>query len=649
MRVRLPVVRIPFLLVAATLALCATAFTYAATESAPSESPRTQWPSYGGDAASSKYSPLDQINSANASALKVAWIWQSPDNALVNADRTLTPIGFKATPIVIDDVLYTSTSLGQVAAIQAATGQTLWNFDTGSWRAGRPTNLGFNHRGVALWSHEGARRILMPTNDARLWSLDARDGRPDPAFGEGGVVDLANGLGRDIDRKRYSVISSPMIVGDTVVVGSSIWDGPTHKEAPPGHVRGFDAKTGEQRWMFHTIAQGGEPGAETWEQGSWAYTGNTNVWTLMSADPELGYVYLPTSTPTNDWYGGHRLGDNLFAESLVCVDARTGERVWHFQMVHHGLWDYDLPAAPNLLNIVVDGRPIKAVAQVSKQGFVYVFDRVSGKPVWPIEERPVPASTVPGERAAPTQPFPTRPLPFDLQGISDATLVDFTPALRDEAWGIVREFDYGDIYTPPSLKGTINLPGWSGGAEWTGAAVDPESGMLYVPSLTQPMVVALTRGDPQKTDFAYVRSRGVASIAGPRGLPLTKPPYSRITAIDLNTGEHRWMVPFGDGRREDVIKAGLPDPGPVGGNRPGGPLLTRTLLFVAEGGRRPEEWQLHVFDKADGRTLARIPLPAAPTGTPMTYLSGGRQYIVLAAGYAAEAQLIALALPAQQR
>jgi quinoprotein glucose dehydrogenase len=604
------------------------------------------WSSYGADPQSTKYSPLAQIDAGNFADLEVTWIWDSPDNAMVRDNRRLTPIGYKSTPVIADGVLYVSTSLGQVAAIDAVTGTELWRFDTGSWRAGRPTNLGFNHRGVALWQGaEGTERVLMPTNDGRLWSLDAGTGKPDPQFGENGVVDLAQGLGREIERKHYSVISAPTIVGNTVIVGSSIMDGPRTKEMPPGHVRGFDIASGEQRWMFHTIPQKGEAGVETWEDGAWIHTGNTNVWTLMSADPESGYVYLPTGTPTNDWYGGHRKGDNLYAESLVCVDAATGERIWHFQMVHHGLWDYDLPAAPNLVDIVVDGKAIKAVAQVSKQGYLYVFDRLTGEPVWPIEERPVPQSQVPGEQTSATQPRPTRPAPFEQQGISSETLIDYTPELREAALKIVAEYDHGPLYTPPSLRGTINLPGWAGGANWSGAAVDPSSGIIYIPSVSSPMVVKLRPGE--KTEFDYVRGRGVNALEGPAGLPLVKPPYSRVTAIDLNTGEHLWMQPFGDGLRQKVIAAGIADPGAVGGPRPGGPLLTSTLLMIGEGGRskRPV---LRAFDKLNGSVVGEVPLPGPPTGTPMTYQQDGRQFIVLAAGYADQARLIALALPKER-
>ncbi len=575
--------------------------------------------------------------------LRVAWSWDSPDNMLVAKDPSLTAWGFKSSPLMIDGVLYISTSLNQVAAIEASTGKQLWVFDTETWKLGRPANLGFNHRGVGYWTDGKTARILMPTNHAYLWSLDAATGKPDPDFGDDGVVDLAVGLGRDINRRLYSVISAPMIVKDVIVVGSSISDGPRQKEMPPGHVRGFDVRTGEQRWIFHTIPQGDEFGADTWENDSWKYSGNTNVWTVMSADPELGYVYLPTGTPTNDWYAGHRLGDNLFAESLICVDAQSGERVWHFQMVHHGLWDYDLPAAPNLVDIVVDGKAIKAVAQVSKQAHIYVFDRVTGEPVWPIVEQPVGKSTIPGERASPTQPIPSRPKPFDLQGISGETLIDFTPELRAGALKILEPFDYGPLFTPPSLKGTVNLPGWGGGANWSGAAVDPDTGIIYIPSVTGPMVVQLRKGDPEKTNFDYVRGGGINRIRGPEGLPLTKPPYGRITAIDLNTGEHVWMVPHGEGIRQKIIELGIPDPGPVGARGSAGPVLTKSLLFLAQASQQKSV--LRAFDKSTGAVVHEIELPGRPYGTPITYMSNSRQFISLTIVEAGtRAKLIGLSL-----
>ena len=604
----------------------------------------TDWPAYGNDPGSTKYADLDQLNANNVAKLRVAWQWQSPDNALVRADPKKTPWGFKSTPLKVGHMLYTSTSLGHVAAIDAATGKSIWVFDTRTYADGRPTNLGFNHRGVAYWSNnKGQSRIFMPTNNGYLWALDAETGEPLQGFGQAGRVDLTLGLGRAIERKHYSVISAPTVVADVVVVGSSILDGPKNKEMPPGHVRAFDPITGEQVWVFETIPQGQAYGSNTWENESWRYTGNANVWTGISADLELGYVYLPTGTPTNDWYGGHRLGDNLFAESLICVDARTGKRVWHFQMVHHGLWDYDLPAAPTLMNIVVNDKPIKAVAQVSKQGFVYVFDRVTGEPVWPIHETPVPQSTVPGERSSPTQPIPSKPAPFERQGMSESHLIDFSPELFTEAKAIMNQFQTGPLYTPPSIQGTLNLPGWGGGANWTGAAFDPQLQILYIPSQASPIAVKLKPGNPDETNFNYVRSRSVNRVRGPKGLPLIKPPYARVTAIDMGTGEPLWMTINGNGPRQKIIDSGLPDPGPLGATWSGGPVLTKSLLLVSQAdGQRNV---LRAFNKLDGRIITEIDLPARPWGTPMTYMQDGKQFIVIASGEAQDAKLVALALP----
>lgn len=411
---------------------------------------------------------------------------------------------------------------------------------------------------------------------------------------------------------------------------------------PPGHVRAFNPDTGELEWIFRTVPQPGEFGNETWVNDSWEYTGNTNSWTIMSADDELGITYIPIGTPSNDWYGGRRLGDNLFAESLVALNTETGERLWHFQMVHHGLWDYDLPAAPTLVDINVDGREIKAVAQISKQGFTYVFDRVTGEPVWPIEERSVPASNVPGEIAAATQPFPTKPAAFEPQGISDETLIDYTPELRQQALQIIEEFDYGPLFTPPSLRGTIQFPGWFGGGEWHGAAFDPDTGLYYIPSASAPIVVQLREAQRQRAELGYVRG-GAQSVSGPQGLPLTKPPYSRITAIDLNSGEHEWMVPHGEGPRQQIIDLGVLDPGPVGSQSRTGPVLTPTLLFLAQ--RDNDRNLIRAFNKVNGEIIAEIDLPLPPQGTPMTYMVNGKQYVGIAVGGGPDARLVTLALP----
>jgi len=629
----------------AILVFLLAAVPFASSALAQTGAPNGEWPSYGGDDGSTKYAALDQIDAGNVDRLQVAWQWESADTAVITANRELGPAGFKATPLMVDGVLYIRTSLSIVAAIDAATGDELWVQDVGSYASGRPTNLGFNSRGVAYWSDGDDARIFLATGDAHLWAFDAATGRPIARFGADGKIDLTLGLRRPVDRNAYQVISPPMVVGDIVIVDSSISDGPRYMTAPPGDIRGFDVRTGELRWTFHTVPQAGEVGNDAWENDAWTYTGNTNAWSIMSADQELGYVYLPLGTPTNDWYGGHRLGDNLFAESLVCLDAATGERVWHFQMVHHGLWDYDLPAAPTLVDITVDGRDIKAVAQVSKQGFTYVFDRVTGEPVWPIEERPVAPSSVPGERASPTQPFPTKPPAFERQGISVDDLIDFTSELRAEAEEILAQHEYGGLFHPPSEKGTIQMPGWGGGANWYGAGFDPDTGYLYVPSRTNPISVRLDKADPERSDFNYRRGR--SGLRGPQGLPLVKPPYSRLTAIDLSTGEHAWQVTLGDGPRQRLIEMGVSDPGPLGGGAYTGPLVTKTLLFLGLGGGRQSAQGpvLNAFDKATGAIVHAVDLPATLSGTPMTYMAGGTQYIVAAFGRGAEAGLIALALP----
>ena len=438
------------------------------------EAAATEWLSYGGDKASSKYSPIDQIGGDNFSRLQVAWTWRSAEEEITKANPDLKTWVWESTPLMVNGVLYVSTSLSQVAAIDASTGKTRWVYDPETWKNGTPSNNGFVHRGVSYWADGDDQRILFGTGDGYLICLNAETGKPIPTFGRDGRIDLTQGLGRPVDRRLYGVSSPPIICHDVVVMGSKVHDVPLAKEMPPGDVRGFDVRTGQQRWQFRSIPGEGEFGNETWDEGSWKTTGAANVWTLMSADDELGYVYLPFSTPSNDWYGGQRPGDGLFGESLVCLDARTGKRIWHFQIVHHGLWDYDLPAAPNLIDVRVNGTPVKAVAQVTKQGFVYVFDRVTGRPIWPIEERPVPQSTVPGERSSRTQPFPTKPAPFDRQGVSESDVVDFTPELRKQALAVLARYNYGPLYTPPSIeKPTIQMPGWAGGASWAGAACDP--------------------------------------------------------------------------------------------------------------------------------------------------------------------------------
>jgi quinoprotein glucose dehydrogenase len=618
-----------------------------------------EWIAYGGDKASTKYSSLDQINKDNVGSLEVAWEWTSPDVALSEENRSLIPFLHEVTPIMVNGVMYASTSFSQVAAINPVTGENIWVFDTKSYEAGRPTNLGFVHRGVSYWADGDDERIFIGTGDMKLWSLDAKTGQPHPDFNGGEAVDLiaTNRRAESINPKTIAVSSPPIICNGVVVVGSSIFDGPTLKEMPPGDVRAFDAKTGAEAWTFYNPPLGETHGSETWKDGSHEYTGNGNVWTTMSADEELGLVYLPFGTPTNDWYGGHRKGDNLHAETLVAVHAATGEEAWHFQTTHHGVWDYDLCAAPALLDVVVDGTPIKAIAQVSKQGFVYCFNRETGEPLWPIEERAVPQSTAEGEETSPTQPFPTKPAPYETQGSFEENLIDFTPELLAEAKEILAGYNHGPIFTPPMEgKATIYMPGWGGGANWMGAAADPETGILYIPSMSGPISLTLQRPDPARSNMTFLGAN--KGVNGPSGLPLFKPPYGRITAIDINTGEHVFQVPHGDGPRDHELLKDLDLP-PLGNSTRGHPMLTKTMLFVfeaamgrgASGGASPAN--LRCFDKATGELLYEGVIPtgpsgiaASPSGTPMTYAIDGKQYITIpTGGMRTPAKFITLALP----
>ena len=651
-----------------------------------------EWRSYAADTFSTKYAPLDQITADNFGDLEVAWRWRTADTHLVYEDEqgaslvaaatlfdlleaaepdrwvTRPRIGrLVATPLMVDGVLYLSTPLYQAAAIDARTGETRWVHDPKIYEAGTPAPAPWTHRGVAYWENAGQARIVWGTGDGYLVAVDAKTGLPAAEFGNNGRVDLTDGLPRATRGQRdnlnllpLSSQSAPLVVGDTIIVGSSINDFSITKEMPPGFARAYDARTGRHRWDFHNVPQSADAfGVDTWLNESWRYSGNANSWSNMSADPELGYVYLPTSTPTSDYYGGHRPGDNLFAESLVCVDIETGQRVWHFQMVHHGVWDYDNPTAPNLLDITVDGRRVKAVAQVTKQGFVYAFDRVTGEPIWPIEERAVATDTdLDGEILSPTQPFPTKPPAFDMQGATIEDLVDFTPEIRQMAVDAVEGFRLGPLYTPLSLRGTIFRPSAGGGANWSGAAVDPQTGILYVPSRNVHSIMRFRDPEPgEPSTLRYILSRGGAEFleAGnprrrpqmPQGLPLWKPPYSRMTAIDMNAGEHLWMTPLGNGDRlrNHPLLRDLDLP-PLGGDDSrSGPLLTKTLLVHAlttggtDGGP-----QLVAYDKATGAVVAAIDLPSGAIGTPMTYMLDGRQHIALTVGGEAPG-LIALRLP----
>ncbi len=612
-----------------------------------------EWRVYGGDNANRKYSPLAQINKDNVKNLKVAWKWDSPDIKLQAQNRMLTTFGYEATPLAIGSTLYVTTSISQVAAINAATGETMWVYDPEAYKAGRPTNLGFVHRGLAYWTDGTEERLLYGTADAYLVALDAKTGKPIPSFGENGRINLAKAIPLAQNSRNYAVTSPPLICRDVVVVGASISDGPTTKEMPRGDVQAFDVRTGKPAWVFHTIPQAGEYGNETWENESWKYTGNANVWTIMSADDDLGYIYLPVSTPTNDWYGGHRLGNNLFAESLVCLEAKTGKRVWHFQTVHHGVWDYDLPAAPILCDVTVGGRRVRAVAQLTKTGFTFVFDRVTGKPIWPIEERAVPASTVPGERLSPTQPFPTKPAPYEIQGATEDNLINFTPELRAEAKKILEQFDHGPHLHPSNRTRDNQYAGLGRRCELVGCFIRSRYGYALHSFGLVTYCGQANQAGCSEIEFHICPRRCRAACRGLKGMPLFKPPYGRVTAINLSTGEQAWMVPNGDGARTKVnetIKTATGkdiDVGPIGAGG-SGPLLTKTLLFIGQGasGRggtgRDGANVMRAFDKATGKTVAEIELPGVPNGTPMTYSLNGKQYIVVATS---DNRMVALTLP----
>ena len=607
-----------------------------------------EWRYYAGDRGATKYSPLDQITRDNVADLEIAWERAAVDQSILDAAPDLSyGNNFIAAPLMVDGVLYAPNGVGLVEAFDPGTGSTVWiqePFDDppASYR-------GTVTRGVAYWADGDEQRIIAQRGQW-LFALDAKTGRPDDGFGDGGRVNLTTGLA---DGARYRWGGAPTVVRDVIVVGQSMSDTFVTKEDIRGDVRAFDVRTGELRWVFHTIPQAGEFGTDSWEDDSWQYTGHAPVWSLFSADEELGYVYLPVTSSTNDMFGGHRVGDNLFSQSLVCVDATTGERVWHFQIVHHGLWDYDLPAAPILMDIEVDGREIKAVTQITKQAFSFVFDRVTGEPVWPIEERPVPQSPTPGERTSPTQPFPTKPPAFDRQGATIDNLIDFTPELRAEALEIVERYTIGPLFTPPSVRtdaasgnlGTIQLPGSQGGADVQGAAFDPETNILYIPSITAPFVADVLEGNPDRTNLSYVKGTRLW-IGGPRGLPLFKPPYGRITAIDMNRGEILWQVPNGQGPRNHPAIRHL-NLGRLGYPGRPSPLATGALLFVGEGsdsfgsgGRVPdgmpaeivtnygEPW-FRAYDKATGEVVWEVELPAGTTGAPVTYIHEGKQYVVV--------------------
>jgi quinoprotein glucose dehydrogenase len=668
-----------------------------------------EWPTYGADLGHTRYTPLDRIHASNFNQLEIAWRFKT-DNLGPRPE-----FQFESTPLMVNGVLYSTAGTRRaVVALDAATGEQRWvySLDEGPRGAAAPRQL--SGRGLAYWSDGRQERILYVTPGYRLIALDATIGRPVAGFGENGMVDLKQNLDQVIDplSGEIGLHATPIVAGDVVIVGAAHRSGgvPTGKSNVKGFVRGFDVRTGKRLWIFKTIPSPGEFGNETWLEDSWAYTGNTGAWSQISVDEALGLAYLPIESATGDYFGGHRPGANLFAESLVAVELKTGLRKWHFQFVHHGIWDHDMACPPILADITVNGRAIKAVAVPTKQAFLYVFNRETGEPVWPIEERPVPRGDVPGEWYSPTQPFPTRPPAYDKQGLRLEDLIDFTPELRAEAEKLVSRYRIGPIFTPPVVSriegpvATLSLASAGGGTNWPGGSYDPEAQILYVSSTKSLSQLGLTRPrNPETNDNAYVqgnaatggaRTRGGAGAgadasaatptagrgAGPglapsagsgrgaaeaapegggggvtvRGLPLVKPPYGQLSAIDLKRGEILWQVAHGetpDTIRNHPALKGLTIPRT---GRPGtvGTLVTKTLLIAGEAGFGPTPSgargaMLRAYDKATGKEVGAVYMPAPQSGSPMAYEVNGQQFIVVAvsgAGYSGE--LIAYKLPA---
>jgi quinoprotein glucose dehydrogenase len=633
--------------------------------------PDVEWRTYGSDLASSRYSPLDEINASNFNSLQIAWRFRT-DSLGPRAETNL-----EATPLMANGVVYTVAGTRRtVVALDAATGEQLWlhREDEGERGAAAPRQL--SGRGLAYWTDGKSERIVYVTPGYRMKALDAKTGQLIPGFGKGGVVDLKLDNDQKIDpiTGDIGLHAAPIITKDTIIVGAALREGtaPRSRTNIKGFVRAFDVKTGRRLWTFHTIPMRNEFGADTWEDGSAEYTGNNGVWAQMSVDEELGIAYLPVEMPTGDYYGGHRPGENLFSESLVAVDVKTGQRKWHYQFVKHGIWDWDLPCAPILADVLIDGKPRKIVAQPTKQAWLYVFDRVTGEPIWPIEERPVEQSDVPGEKTSPTQRFVTKPPPFDRQGVSIDDLIDFTPELRAEAVTFVARYKIGPIFTPIVVSKwdgpytTLMLPNATGGANWPGGSYDPESKILYVYSKTDPSSLGLVPGSQLQSDMAWVGGRApnpalpAGRGSGPpvalrvQGLPIIKPPYGRITAIDLSNGDIVWQVAHGETsdeiRNHPALKGlNIPRTG-----RPGfvGTLTTKSLVVAGEAGQftTPNGQRgamLRAYDKATGREVGSVYMPAPQTGSPMTYQRLGRQYLVVAIGSATHgSEFLAFRLPA---
>jgi quinoprotein glucose dehydrogenase len=668
----------------------------------------TEWRSWGNDLANTKYSPLDQINKDNFSKLEVAWRFKT------DALGPRPEFNYETTPLMAKGVVYaTGGTRRSVFALDAATGELLWVHREDEGKRGEAAPRRLSGRGLSYWTDGKEERVIYVTPGYRLISLDAKTGVPIPSFGQNGVVDLKLGMDQEIEAvgDEIGLHTTPAVSKELILVGAAHMPGgvPRSRRNVKGHIRAFDVKTGKRVWIFHTIPSPGEFGNNTWEKDSWQYTGNAGAWGQITIDEELSTAYLPIESPTGDFYGGHRPGNNLFGETLVAVDLKTGKRKWHYQLVHHPIWDYDIPAPPILADIVVNGKPIRAVAQPTKQAFLYVFDRITGQPVWPFEERPVPKGDVPGEWYSPTQPFPTSPPAYDRQGVTLDDLIDFTPELKAEAVKLVNSrYKIGPLFTPPVVStwpsplATLMLPSAGGGSNWEGGSFDPETKIAYLHSNTTPTALALSKSDGKRSDMDYIsgqardpnapapppRGRGAglgaaapgggqagrAAAEGPapanaapaaaegggggggltvQGLPLIKPPYSRITAIDLNRGEILWQVPHGETpdniKNHPALKGlNIPRTGRQGRT---GTLITKTLVICGEGGfftasNGQRGAMLRAYDKMTGADAGAVFMPAPQTGGPMTYMLDGKQYVVVAiSGGTYSAELVAFRLP----
>ena len=635
-----------------------------------------EWSTYGADLGSTRYSPLDQINRTNFSNLEVAWRFKT-DNLGPRPEFNL-----ESTPLMVKGVLYAAAGTRRsVVAVDAGSGELLWKFSYNEGKRGEAAPRQLSGRGLAYWTDGRSERIIYVTPGYQMIALDAKIGRPVPGFGRDGMVDLKldDDQKMDLITGEIGLHAAPVVAGNTIIVGAAHLPGsvPKSRRNEKGYVRAFDARTGKRLWIFHTIPLADEYGNETWENNSWTYTGNTGVWGQISVDEELGLVYLPVEMPTGDYYGGHRPGNNLFGSSIVALDLKTGQRKWHYQFIHHDIWDWDTPCAPILVDVTVDGRPIKAVAQPTKQGFIYVFDRATGRPIWPIEERAVPKGDVPGEWYSATQPFPTKPPAFERQGVSIDDLIDFTPDLRAEAVKLASLYKLGPIFTPPVVskwegpRAMLMLPSTTGGANWQGGSYDPDTGIMYIFSNTGITDIGLVN-NPQLSDMNFIRGTapnpnapppsstaggGGGEGGGPalniQGLPLVKPPYGRITAIDLNKGEMVWQIAHGetpDNIRNHPALKGLKIPR-TGRQGRIGTLVTKTLLIAGEGGffTTPSGQRgamLRAYDKANGQEVGSVYMPAPQTGSPMTYMLNGKQHIIVSiggGGYSSE--FIAFRLP----